>query len=984
MAQPPSSSSPGPTPPSRSAASLPWLGAVVAVAAFEAVFGGFFPGPLETVGHDYRHTLPRLLAGAYWVAHNGWAEPPWFTPAFCGGLPSLANPQAAHYALQQVLATWVDPLQAVHATLLVFVAVAFLGTWHLLRHGFGASAPAALLGAFVFAFNGFLSHRLLVGHTTALGFAFVPLLTALVLPAAAERRPRAWLPRVLGGGVVVALLVHAGYFLFIPATALTLVAVALVQSMRGARLAVFLGRGAGALGVGAALSAARLVASAAWLAHIHRPGYSLPGVPTLLEAVALVPRLLFFEPPESAAALGFTGLEWTLGRHELEYGVGPAVAPLLLAWALARWRAPSRPAAGTVARWAALALVVAVPIALNVRAPAWTAFVQSLPVLGQASSFVRWLVALVLPVTVGAALAVDALVPDAARRWALAACAVAVTVSSVALEGRAYYLSQAYEPQAVAAGAAALRDTGRVPPIERIVLAGEEALADGASPASCYEASFGYELESFPRGTLRPGPVAAGEKERFNLKNPACYLFPDDNGCAPGDHFTAAQADQVAAFVDYRPLRFAAPALFQVARALQTGAWWGLAAAALVLGARAWRRRPASGQEPPAQPAGPPGEVGDLWVPLLLVAFGLTWLRGGQTPPWPAVGWAALVALLAVAARVARWPVAGGAVVLAVGLVHPWGANAVGGAPLAVWLALAWALALATFLVAVTPGGSGAGRANAAAVSVASLCAVAWWEPAAVAFSAWALLFVAAHRPAPAARRVWGLPVAMAAASAAAAGWGPGTWGAGDDWGGAVARAALFQGQVLWSLVVPAFLPPVFDPGDARGLGGLGGLVVLGLLARRAGVGRAGAAWAALLALPLTPRLGQAPSALHLAPAFAVWGVAAAALLHHARTAWPRLHGALRAGAAALVVLGLAAGPGLLASWQEPLLFWARAEAAQPSAEVLEGRARALLRAHRPRAALRVLARLALRAPDWPALAELRAEAAQRPGAPGP
>ena len=43
------------------------------------------------------------------------------------------------------------------------------------------------------------------------------------------------------------------------------------------------------------------------------------------------------------------------------------------------------------------------------------------------------------------------------------------------------------------------------------------------------------------------------------MKNPACYVFPAENGCKPGNHFTIAQVEDAAAFLNYRPITFEQP-----------------------------------------------------------------------------------------------------------------------------------------------------------------------------------------------------------------------------------------------------------------------------------------------------------------------------------------------------------------------------------------------------------------------------------------
>ena len=47
--------------------------------------------------------------------------------------------------------------------------------------------------------------------------------------------------------------------------------------------------------------------------------------------------------------------------------------------------------------------------------------------------------------------------------------------------------------------------------------------------------------------------------DRFNMKNPACYVFPDENNCAPGDHFRVDQKEELLSFTSYKGYEFNMP-----------------------------------------------------------------------------------------------------------------------------------------------------------------------------------------------------------------------------------------------------------------------------------------------------------------------------------------------------------------------------------------------------------------------------------------
>jgi hypothetical protein len=76
---------------------------------------------------------------------------------------------------------------------------------------------------------------------------------------------------------------------------------------------------------------------------------------------------------------------------------------------------------------------------------------------------------------------------------------------------------------------------------------------------------------------------------RLNLKNPACYVYPTANGCAPGDHFTVQQRPAAEAFITYRPFPFRLPGWQQAANLLNLMAVGGVLACLIVALTKRWR-----------------------------------------------------------------------------------------------------------------------------------------------------------------------------------------------------------------------------------------------------------------------------------------------------------------------------------------------------------------------------------------------------------
>lgn len=592
---------PPPTGPARGrtevlAKSAAWL-AIAAVSL--TVMKGFLRGP--RIGIDYRYFFPRLLDGEWWRMQSGSLAVQWFSPSFCGGVARVPDGQDLSYALPQLLVRWLDPRDAAVATGVIMALVGAAGFARLLRGGFGASPEVATLGAAVMAFNAAHEARALAGHLAYHGMMLIPWACVAVVEALPEERSaRRW--RLAGdallAGVALAYVVSAGLLNLAAPLGLSVLAVALIHALRsGPALVPSLRDAALRLGAGSAialaLSAAKLAAFASYYGQFRRDFYPLPGADGVIEAVGVTARAIFgFWAPSGAH---IANARWVIEAHELTYGVGPLPALGLiiagLAWARAKHRPPRSRA--QLATACALAFVVAIPFAINVYTPTWNALLKRLPVLSSSSVLFRWWIAYVFVAPLGL-LGFEGLAPRARRAAVVAGVALTLIVALV--KPRPTEAADAYDPSRVVLAWHISHDLGVSPPIATVSSARRNALEDegllveGASHQLCYEPTFGYRLERFPRGALHMGPVDDARLGVFNLKNPACYVWPRENRCAPGDHFQLSQRDALMRFASRRPFAFAMSTRQHVANAVTMSSLVGALCLAAALAARRLRR----------------------------------------------------------------------------------------------------------------------------------------------------------------------------------------------------------------------------------------------------------------------------------------------------------------------------------------------------------------------------------------------------------
>ncbi len=543
------------------------------------IFSQFFPNAQGKLGHDYQYNLPLLLDGYYWFLNNGLLSLPRFTPSFCGGMPLLANPATFYVSTAQFFTFFVDPLLSVRLSLALFAAMGFWGFYFLLIRIFKTSTWAALLGGTIFLFNGLYAYRFVVGHLEFHSFMLTPFIAFLLLR---EEPPtsRLWRWQVARNIVCCSMLISYAFMsgmtqLIVPSLIAALLVAVLAKVEFGAEcdlrqvLLRLVLAGVGALG----LSAAKLVAAISFLANFPRDSYQLPGVDSLGKLVMLIGQVLSigggYVNPETMIA----NSQWRLDRHEFEFGL--TLVPFLLIGAgvllnLRHWRQVFdkifRP--GQAPCLALGVFLLSIPILLNYYSPSWNHFLKTIPFIKNLSNFFRWFIIYIPFVVILAALAVEKTSLLQRFSTSVAVFGMALVVAQNLLTDKEFYHYQPYDPATIVT---AYRDTklrGRPPVISKqvasqtesgqpaLALGRNDALINGNSQLLCYEPMFGFRLEFLPFKTIHPGPTLSENGGLLNLKNPACYLYPIENQCTPGDHFRVGQRAEAERFISFQPFSY--------------------------------------------------------------------------------------------------------------------------------------------------------------------------------------------------------------------------------------------------------------------------------------------------------------------------------------------------------------------------------------------------------------------------------------------
>jgi len=557
---------------------LVWL--ALAAIAFHVITGDFFGA---TIGTDYSYFMPWLLSGYFWFQQNGLSIP-WFTPAFCAGIPHFANPQSLYYSIPQLLTIVTDPLTSVAITTWLFAFAGFAGMW-LLASLYSRSPVVALFAAFAFAFNGMFLGRMHVGHLSFHAAMLLPLVCYLLLVP--RRGARRWLDAVFAGALL-AYFIHAGAGVLVPPAGVALMFVLLISK---STLENWLRFGI-ALLAAVLLALGKLVAVGYLMREFPRDLYSLPGAASLLDSAYMTLRALVWPLDEATIGRLVVNNAFRIEPVELNYAVGVvpfAVIALCGAVTLAKRKYPV-----PTRTWFVVALLLCLPIALNTFQPTWHPFLKALPYFGTASTLFRWDFIYVMPVILWAVRALAA--EPAVAKW-LAPMATLAIIPGTFLYGPDHV--QPYNPSAIVAAYDRVRsgeDVPRIRQLDESLLDGKrvstmgsgDALTHGASQIVCNEPLFGYRLESFRFDQVFKGAVFKQRAGAFNFYLPQCLLFPAQNRCEKGDRFPVNRATDLVRFTEYRSIPFRMPVLQHIANWISG---FSLLALLVAAGARLWLAR---------------------------------------------------------------------------------------------------------------------------------------------------------------------------------------------------------------------------------------------------------------------------------------------------------------------------------------------------------------------------------------------------------
>jgi hypothetical protein len=510
-------------------------------------------------GHDYGLVLNRLLDNHFSIISHGLSLFE-YTPSFCGGVFNFANSNSWSLSLTQLLVYFVGPEIGIKLLYILSSMIGGLGIFWCVRQS-AVGASAALVAAACFTFSGVFVTKLVVGHVLYYHMLFAPLIAAFLLKATKNFLHDSYLAAFVftgGAGIITALSIYGGVAGFLlPFMASILLVWLMCGALRENNLkpiALFIFY----LGLTATLSAPKIEASIALFSTIgSRDFYSLPGF-GFAGLFSYMLSALFWVPNADSINSSMLNRQWHMGWHEIYVGL-PQLA--LVATFIYISQKPVRLKNLSVRNYGWLGLIgivvlLLLPLGLNYYSPTWNLVIKAVPILGDSSNMLRW-TCLYVPAF---AIAVGQLFRNADILSLRPAAAIILMMLGTtwwqySVINKNLLSSENFDPAGILAQWHS--DPQKVLPIKRVGLATRDdgkggrqvayaphfdhVFTKGISNATCYEPVFGYRLELFPIRSIQSGDVMTLKNGTYGLINPACYVYPAENNCAPGDRFRADQ-----------------------------------------------------------------------------------------------------------------------------------------------------------------------------------------------------------------------------------------------------------------------------------------------------------------------------------------------------------------------------------------------------------------------------------------------------------
>jgi hypothetical protein len=532
------------------------------------------------IGHDYFYFIPRLLAGRVHFAEQG-LNPFMYTPYFCGGIPQYGNPQGMYYSIQQLFTLIIDPWIAVQLSIFFYLIIGYIGWYLFARDIVKLPASWSHFLSIVVSANGYYVLHMVVGHIASLTLPVCGFLLWLLMERRKDTKASILTKSALFG-LISAFSVYSGGYLAVLYTGIGfLFALPFEFALCGEkfrdRAKVLIRRVVGCGVAASLLCVSKLVAVLSMMRFFPRE-IAFKNFPSDESVILFIFRTMF-ELPQKQIVFALE----EIGIHDYSVFVSPVVA-IGLIWIIYKLVKTVITGTREIRTFVFIAYVLFVIfffVQLIKGQGILVDFLQPLPIFKSLHVTTRFLYISSVMISVAGVWGLFRLNNNFSRNTERRSRnAFILSIISLIAFLFAYYplLTDKSDPLWRKVDIERVRSlaeesdgeiAGTVKEVESLKgVSAFMSVYDGFTNIECTEPMLGTLFAGEFKDTymgddtgwgkqpiqelteLLPGFVTKVTDEKFNLHNPACFIYPEENDCEVGDRISIYDSENFFRFIE--------------------------------------------------------------------------------------------------------------------------------------------------------------------------------------------------------------------------------------------------------------------------------------------------------------------------------------------------------------------------------------------------------------------------------------------------
>ncbi len=558
-----------------------FLLSLIIIFIHQFIFQSLLPNNSSFLGHDYSLVLPNFLFGKIWFDKN-FLSIPWFSPSFCCGVPYFADPQIGYYSFQQLLFIFFSPLVALKISFFIFSLTAFIGTFLLANKSFKLNIYISLIAATLFLYNGFFNYRTIIGHFSFLSYVFIPIYCFTVIYSFEVNGGKLKnIFYILISSILFANFIHSGSSSLIVVITLSIALIILIYIFINNNLKIIYNLFI-SLFLGLIISSSKINASFAFLSNFTReyPPLLFENFVSLL--INTVKSLFFFPDINRFNSDTINQVTDQLQVHEIEFGVGiiPIIIFAFFILNIKKFFINNFTSVKFIS-FTIMLVILIFTVSVNLSNNEIGIFFRELPVIKSTWVHFRLTSIYIIPIILISCILLNKFNLKPIYLKYITFVFLFIIVFQTQIYEKKFYNEQKYDPKNLVKFYENKNRIKNINVNEIIIFLDQnnkpvisnqrnDMFVFNFSPLFCYNPIFGYNLEDLPKNKFTfnkrneisnnlinfMGNPKEIKENQSNFFNPSCFVFPNENGCKPGDFFKESQMNELENFLNYKNFNF--------------------------------------------------------------------------------------------------------------------------------------------------------------------------------------------------------------------------------------------------------------------------------------------------------------------------------------------------------------------------------------------------------------------------------------------